>query len=138
MRDNGTNPTTGRCRFCDSPLRHTFVDLGVSPLCESYVSAEGLNRMEPFYPLHVYVCDRHAHLHAAAAERFAYRQLIEIARIVVVDRRPQQAALIAHGGIVRRSRRRRLRLRDRRGRELGKQSITFHRAVRDVLEDRTM
>jgi 2-polyprenyl-3-methyl-5-hydroxy-6-metoxy-1,4-benzoquinol methylase len=30
----------------------------MSPLCESYVSAEGLNRMEAFYPLHVYVCDR--------------------------------------------------------------------------------
>jgi SAM-dependent methyltransferase len=28
----------------------------MSPLCESYVSAEGLNQMEPFYPLHVYVC----------------------------------------------------------------------------------
>ncbi len=38
-------------------LKHTFVDLGMSPLCESYVSLDGLNRMEPFYPLHVYVCD---------------------------------------------------------------------------------
>lgn len=28
----------------------------MSPLCESYVSLEGLNQMEPFYPLHVYVC----------------------------------------------------------------------------------
>ncbi len=46
-----------RCRFCDTPLRHTFVDLGVSPLCESYVSAEHLSRMEPFYPLHVFVCE---------------------------------------------------------------------------------
>ena len=46
------------CRFCSSPLRHTLVDLGMSPLCESYVSAENLNRMEPFYPLRVYVCDR--------------------------------------------------------------------------------
>lgn len=46
------------CRFCKAPLRHTFVDLGMSPLCESYVSAEQLNRMEPFYPLHVFVCDR--------------------------------------------------------------------------------
>ena len=57
MRDNGGNVTIGRCRFCDAGLRHTFVDLGMSPLCESYVSAEGLNQMEPFYPLHVYVCD---------------------------------------------------------------------------------
>src|SRR5262245_55739608 len=44
------------CRFCSGPLRHTFVDLGMSPLCESYVPAERLNHMEPFYPLHVYVC----------------------------------------------------------------------------------
>jgi hypothetical protein len=46
------------CRFCGAPLKHTLVDLGMSPLCESYVSPEGLNRMEPFYPLRVYVCDR--------------------------------------------------------------------------------
>jgi C-methyltransferase C-terminal domain/Putative zinc binding domain/Methyltransferase domain len=44
------------CRFCRTPLRHTFVDLGMSPLCESYLSSRELNRMEPFYPLHVYVC----------------------------------------------------------------------------------
>jgi SAM-dependent methyltransferase len=42
--------------FCGTPLHHTFVDLGMSPLCESYVPAEQLNHMEPFYPLHVYVC----------------------------------------------------------------------------------
>ncbi len=28
----------------------------MSPLCESYVSAEQLNQMEAFYPLHVRVC----------------------------------------------------------------------------------
>ena len=44
------------CRFCKSPLQHTLVDLGMSPLCESYLTAEQLNQMEPFYPLHVYVC----------------------------------------------------------------------------------
>lgn len=44
------------CRFCGAPLSHTFVDLGMSPLCESYRNAEQLNQMEPFYPLHVYVC----------------------------------------------------------------------------------
>lgn len=44
------------CRFCGTPLQHTFVDLGMSPLCESYVSADHLNAMEAFYPLHVYVC----------------------------------------------------------------------------------
>ena len=45
-----------RCRFCATPLRDTFVDLGMSPLCETFPSAAALNRMEPFYPLHVWVC----------------------------------------------------------------------------------
>ena len=50
-------PGRGACRFCSAPLRHTFVDLGMSPLCESYLRADQINDMEPFYPLHVYVCD---------------------------------------------------------------------------------
>jgi len=50
-------PGHGACRFCGAPLQHTFVDLGMSPLCESYLRADQLNDMEPFYPLHVYVCD---------------------------------------------------------------------------------
>jgi 2-polyprenyl-3-methyl-5-hydroxy-6-metoxy-1,4-benzoquinol methylase len=33
------------------------VDLGVSPLANSYVKPPELNRMEPFYPLHVRVCE---------------------------------------------------------------------------------
>jgi SAM-dependent methyltransferase len=44
------------CRFCAAPLVHTFVNLGMSPLCETYRTFEQLNEMEPFYPLHVYVC----------------------------------------------------------------------------------
>src|ERR687892_1718008 len=46
-----------RCRFCQTPLRRTFVDLGMSPLCESYVSPDRLDDMEQFFPLHVRVCD---------------------------------------------------------------------------------
>ncbi|HEX8968889.1 MAG TPA: methyltransferase domain-containing protein, partial [Chloroflexota bacterium] len=46
------------CRFCSAPLRDTFVDLGMSPLCESYLRADQVNQMEPFYPLHVRVCRR--------------------------------------------------------------------------------
>ena len=46
------------CRFCAAPLAHTFVDLGMSPLCESYVPRERLGAMEPFYPLHVRVCEQ--------------------------------------------------------------------------------
>src|SRR6476659_11517795 len=45
------------CRFCGRNLTHTFVDLGMSLLCESYISSDQLNEMERFYPLHVYVCD---------------------------------------------------------------------------------
>ena len=48
---------TPSCRFCGAPLTHTFVDLGMSPLCESYLRADQLNQMEPFYPLHVWVCN---------------------------------------------------------------------------------
>jgi hypothetical protein len=33
------------------------VDLGMSPLCESFLTAHQLNNMEPFYPLHVLVCE---------------------------------------------------------------------------------
>lgn len=46
------------CLFCGRELCHTFVDLGMQPLCESYISPEQLDEMEPFYPLHVRVCDR--------------------------------------------------------------------------------
>jgi SAM-dependent methyltransferase len=37
-------------------LANTFVDLGMSPLANSYIKPEQRSRMEPFYPLHVYVC----------------------------------------------------------------------------------
>lgn len=39
-------------------MEHTFVDLGMSPLANSYIKPDQLNRMEPFYPLHAYVCAR--------------------------------------------------------------------------------
>lgn len=50
-------PVTTSCRFCGSSLTRTFVDLGMSPLCESFLTAAQLNHMEPFYPLHVLVCE---------------------------------------------------------------------------------
>jgi hypothetical protein len=46
------------CRFCKSELRQTFVDLGMSPLCESFLRADQLDQLEPFYPLHVFVCGK--------------------------------------------------------------------------------
>ena len=45
------------CRFCTAPLKTTFVDLGMSPLCNTQVGPQQLHEMEPFYPLHAYVCD---------------------------------------------------------------------------------
>ena len=60
-REQLTDPVrAGRvhcCRFCQAPLKHTFVDLGMSPLCESLITEEQLNMTEPFYPLHVFVCE---------------------------------------------------------------------------------
>ncbi|MBX3237333.1 MAG: class I SAM-dependent methyltransferase [Nitrospiraceae bacterium] len=44
------------CRFCGAGLEHTFADLGMSPLANSYIKSDMANRMEPFYPLHVFVC----------------------------------------------------------------------------------
>ncbi|HEV8580054.1 MAG TPA: class I SAM-dependent methyltransferase [Thermoanaerobaculia bacterium] len=46
------------CRFCGAPLSHVFVDLGASPLANSYLEPEDLGKAEPFYPLCVYVCDQ--------------------------------------------------------------------------------
>jgi hypothetical protein len=46
------------CRFCGHALSHTFVDLGSSPLCQRHIEPEQWNAMEPFYPLHAYVCDQ--------------------------------------------------------------------------------
>jgi C-methyltransferase-like protein/putative zinc binding protein/methyltransferase family protein len=49
---------TRSCRFCSAGLQRTLVDLGMSPLCETYPSAADLNRGEVYYPLHVYVCEK--------------------------------------------------------------------------------
>jgi 2-polyprenyl-3-methyl-5-hydroxy-6-metoxy-1,4-benzoquinol methylase len=49
---------TAACRFCGASLRQTFIDLGMSPLCETYPSGADLNRGEVYYPLHVYVCEQ--------------------------------------------------------------------------------
>jgi 2-polyprenyl-3-methyl-5-hydroxy-6-metoxy-1,4-benzoquinol methylase len=45
-----------RCRFCDAPLHFTFVDLGMSPLCQTVIAEDQTSEMERFYPLHAYVC----------------------------------------------------------------------------------
>ena len=50
-----TSPT---CRFCGAPLGAVFVDLGASPLANSFLTPEEVNEMEPFYPLRALVCER--------------------------------------------------------------------------------
>jgi SAM-dependent methyltransferase len=49
--------TDASCRICGTKLRHTFVDLGLSPLANSYVPAAKARKGEVFYPLHAYVCE---------------------------------------------------------------------------------
>jgi hypothetical protein len=44
------------CRLCGADLTGSFVDLGMSPLCESYLPAEKLDAPEVFYPLNVLLC----------------------------------------------------------------------------------
>jgi SAM-dependent methyltransferase len=46
-----------KCRLCGADLNRTFVDLGMSPLCESYIPAASLDDPETFYPLHVLICE---------------------------------------------------------------------------------
>jgi hypothetical protein len=58
-----TAPVSGEraaasCRFCDAALSVTVVDLGMSPLCESFLNAEQITQMEPFFPLHAFVCEK--------------------------------------------------------------------------------
>jgi 2-polyprenyl-3-methyl-5-hydroxy-6-metoxy-1,4-benzoquinol methylase len=44
------------CRFCGGSLEHVFADLGVSPLANSYVSAEHRGAPQTFLPLCARVC----------------------------------------------------------------------------------
>jgi SAM-dependent methyltransferase len=53
-----TPSVTRTCRFCGAGLQRTFVNLGMSPLCETYPSRAELNRGEVYYPLHVYICEK--------------------------------------------------------------------------------
>ena len=46
-----------QCRLCGAELTRTFVDIGMSPLCESYIPEESLDEAESFYPLQVRLCE---------------------------------------------------------------------------------
>lgn len=56
VRGSGSWPHD-TCRLCDNSLTHSFIDLGMSPLCESFLEGCQLDQMEPYYPLHALVCD---------------------------------------------------------------------------------
>ncbi len=45
-----------KCRFCGAQIEHSFVDLGMSPLCQTHILPSELNKYEAFYPLHAFVC----------------------------------------------------------------------------------
>lgn len=50
--------STGSCRLCNTPLRRSVVDLGLSPLANSFIKPELQNAMEAFYPLHAFICEK--------------------------------------------------------------------------------
>ena len=51
-----SSPAQPACRLCGSILKHTVVDLGMSPPCESLRQESDLGLMEAYYPLHARVC----------------------------------------------------------------------------------
>jgi SAM-dependent methyltransferase len=57
-RESNTLRPAIPCRFCETPLSRTFLDLGKSPLANSYLKPAQLHQVEKFYPLHVFVCER--------------------------------------------------------------------------------
>lgn len=48
--------TTPTCRACGTDLKHTLVDLGLSPLANSYVPLDHESATDKGYPLHARVC----------------------------------------------------------------------------------
>lgn len=54
--DQAQRASVFNCRFCSAPLQQTFVDLGMSPPCQTHILPSELHLMERFYPLHVFTC----------------------------------------------------------------------------------
>ena len=76
LQNNAVDQTRGAgalCRFCKAPLTANLVDLGMSPLCESFLTPDQINKMEPFYPLHVFVCGQ---CYLAQLEEYVQREHI--------------------------------------------------------------
>jgi len=52
-----TKTAFNKCNFCKSSLTHEVTDLGMQPLCQDRIKPEDLNKMEPHFPLKVYICE---------------------------------------------------------------------------------
>jgi hypothetical protein len=52
-----TESANHACRFCSEPLTRIFVDLGMSPLCQTVIEESQLHEEESFYPLRVFICE---------------------------------------------------------------------------------
>ena len=46
-----------RCRLCDSNRLLSVLDLGATPPCEKFLTADELDSPEPTFPLHLRVCE---------------------------------------------------------------------------------
>jgi SAM-dependent methyltransferase len=44
------------CRSCGTPLKHSFANLGLSPVSNAFVKPENATQGEMFFPLHAHVC----------------------------------------------------------------------------------
>jgi hypothetical protein len=87
----------------------------------------------------VHVGDRDKNPDLSVARWHGHRELIEVARVVVVDRAPEQIALIANRPVDRVSvdvRLARLRLCSRR--EVGLEAVVFHRSAGERFEPAAM
>jgi SAM-dependent methyltransferase len=56
-RGESLTNTIQRCRFCASELKAPFLDLGRTPLANSYLKELPANGNEPHYPLRLFVCE---------------------------------------------------------------------------------
>lgn len=50
--------TNSLCHACGSTLDRSFADLGMSPLSNAFIRPGHEHRMEAFFPLHAYVCEK--------------------------------------------------------------------------------
>ena len=47
-----------RCRHCSNELKHVFLNLGIAPPSNAYLSKEDLEKPEKKFPLNIFVCEK--------------------------------------------------------------------------------